>query len=222
MVSPKKFLKSLGLYELDRQSQTRRRGCHCWELQGEPLSFCRRIGTACVGLLYRVFSTHLIGFLMRATKQEQKSALKKLRCCVSQDTKAVYSASERKYTAAGGDVQVPWVILTIDVSQNKGIDTRVRKANAVLRELYCSMVTKGALSKHAKLSVFKSVFLPILTCGHNSLVTTERILSKEQTAEMGYLRRVLGVTLRDKKHRRETRKAQDVKPLLRIERSQLC
>jgi len=29
---------------------------------------------------------------------------------------------------------------------------------------------------------------------------TERILSKEQTAEMGYLRRVLGVTLRDKEH----------------------
>jgi len=28
-------------------------------------------------------------------------------------------------------------------------------------------------------------------------VTTEIILSKEQTAELGYLRRVLGVTLRD-------------------------
>jgi len=35
------------------------------------------------------------------------------------------------------------------------------------------------------------------------------------------LRRVLGVTLRDKEHRSEIRKAQDVKILLRIERSQL-
>jgi len=52
-------------------------------------------------------------------------------------------------------------------------------------------------------------------------VTTERILSKEQTAEMGYLRRVFGVTLRDKEHRSEIRKARDVKALLRIERSQL-
>jgi len=34
-------------------------------------------------------------------------------------------------------------------------------------------------------------------------VTTERILSKEQTAEVGYLRRVNGVTLRGKKHRSE-------------------
>jgi len=38
---------------------------------------------------------------------------------------------------------------------------------------------------------------------------------------MGYLRRVLGVTLREKKHRPEIRKAQDVKLLLRIERSHL-
>jgi len=39
---------------------------------------------------------------------------------------------------------------------------------------------------------------------------------------IGYLRIVLGVTLRDKDHRYEIRKARDVKPLLRIERSQLC
>jgi len=52
-------------------------------------------------------------------------------------------------------------------------------------------------------------------------VTTEKILSKEQTAGMGYLRRVLAVTLRDKEHRSEISKARDVKPLLRIDRSQL-
>jgi len=40
----------------------------------------------------------------------------------------------------------------------------------------------------------------------------KKLLSKEQTAEIGYLRRALGVTLRDKKHRYEIRKAQDVKP----------
>jgi len=37
--------------------------------------------------------------------------------------------------------------------QNKQIDTRIGKANAVLREPYNSMVTKGKLSKTAKLSV---------------------------------------------------------------------
>ena len=82
---PKKS-KSPGLYELDRQSQARRRGFQCWELQDEPFAFCGRIGAACVDLLNRVFSTHLIGFLLRATKQERKTALKRLRYCVSQDT----------------------------------------------------------------------------------------------------------------------------------------
>jgi len=38
---------------------------------------------------------------------------------------------------------------------------------------------------------------------------------------MGYLRRVLGATLRDTDHRCEIRKARNVKSLLRIERSQL-
>jgi len=51
-------------------------------------------------------SSHLIGFLVRATKLERKSALKRLRYYVS--LKAVFPASERKYTAAGGDVQVRW------------------------------------------------------------------------------------------------------------------
>ena len=77
-------------------SQTRRRGCHCRELQDEPFAFCGRIGTACVDLFNRVFSTHLIGFPLRATKQERNSALKRLRCCVSQDAQGsvLYKCAE--------------------------------------------------------------------------------------------------------------------------------
>ena len=53
----------------------------------------------------------------------------------------------------------------------------------------------------------------MLIYGRESKVTTKKILSKEQTDEMGYLRRVLGVTFRDIKHRHEIRKPRDVKPL---------
>ena len=53
------------------------------------------------------------------------------------------------------------VVFTSDGSRNKGIDTLIGKANAVLRELYCSVVTKQHLSKNAKCSVFKSGFVPI-------------------------------------------------------------
>jgi len=39
---------------------------------------------------------------------------------------------------------------------------------------------------------------------------------------MGYLQRVLGVTLRDKELMCEIHKTRDIKPLLRIETSELC
>ena len=81
----------------------------------------------------------------------------------------------------------------------------------LLSNSLCGPLTKRELSKTVKLSVFRSVFVPILTCGHESLVTTERILSKERIAEIEYLRIVIGVTLRDKEHRSEIRKAQDFK-----------
>jgi len=71
------------------------------------------------------------------------------------------------------------VVFTSDGSRNKEIDTRKGKANAVLREFYWSVVAKRELSKTAMLSVFKSVFVPILTCGHESSVMIERILRKE-------------------------------------------
>jgi len=46
------------------------------------LLFADELVPQCVDLLNSVFSTHLIGFLLRATKQERKSALKGLRHCV--------------------------------------------------------------------------------------------------------------------------------------------
>jgi len=52
-----------------------------------------------------------------------------------QKPNAVDAASKQQYTAAGWEVQVPClgVILTSDGRRNKEIDTRIGKANAVLR-----------------------------------------------------------------------------------------
>ena len=76
------------------------------------------------------------------------------------------------------------------------LDTRIGKANAALRELYRSEVTKRQFSNTAKLSVFKLVFVLILTYGHESWVMTERILIQVQAPEMGFLRRVRDMTCR--------------------------
>jgi len=103
----------------------------------------------------------------------------------------------------------------------KQLRTQVGEANAVLRDR--SVVTKRELSNTAKLSVFQSVFVLILTYGHETWVMTENVLSQVQTAGMGFLRRVHGVPLRDKLRSCEIRKSPNVElHLLRIERSQLC
>jgi len=66
------------------------------------------------------------------------------------------------------------------------------------------------------------VFVRIMTYCHESWVMTERILCQVQAAEMRFLGRVHGMTLRDKVRSFEIRRVMNVEPhLLRIERSQL-
>ena len=52
--------------------------------------------------------------------------------------------------------------------QDEELDVRSGKANTVMRALNHSVVLKRELSRKAKLSVFKSIFVPILTYGHES------------------------------------------------------
>jgi len=113
------------------------------------------------------------------------------------------------------------VVFTNDGKRNKEIDTRIGKANAVLRELYRCVVTKWELSNTARFSIFKPVFVPILTNGHESWLMTKRILTEVQAAETGFSRRVHGLTLCDKVRKCEIRKALNVEPLPRINTSQV-
>ena len=88
------------------------------------------------------------------------------------------------------------------------------KASMVMRALQHSVVMKRELSKAAKLSVFKTIFVPILTYGHECWVMTERVRSQVQASEMRFLRRIEGVTLLDKVRSSEIRKSLNIEPLL--------
>ena len=91
-----------------------------------------------------------------------------------------------------------------------------------MRVLYNSVVMRRELSKKAKLSIFKTVFVPILTYGHESWVVTERVRSQVQASELRFLRRIEGVTLFYKMCSSEIQKSLNIESLLlRIERSQL-
>ena len=90
------------------------------------------------------------------------------------------------------------VVFTSDGRQDEELDTRIGKASAVMRALHNLVVMKRELSKKAKLSIFKAVFVPILTRGHESSVMTKRMRSQVQASEMRFLRRIEGVTLFNK------------------------
>ena len=92
----------------------------------------------------------------------------------------------------------------------------------ILHSLCCTVVTKRELSRKAKLSIYRSIFVPTLTYGHEGWVMTERTRSRVQAAEMGFLRRVAGVSLRDRVRSSVIREGLGVEPLLLcIKRSRL-
>jgi len=111
----------------------------------------RQIGSLQVHTRYQTFSLKKTEVLCLSRRPRQ---------CILQVTRNTLQQVETfKYLE---------VVFTSDGSRNKGSDARTGKANAFLRELYCSVVTKRELSKTAKLSVLISVFVPILTCCYES------------------------------------------------------
>ncbi|KAK3515281.1 hypothetical protein QTP70_013483 [Hemibagrus guttatus] len=114
------------------------------------------------------------------------------------------------------------VLFTSEGRMDREIDRRIGAAAAVMRSMYQSVVVKKELSRKAKLSMYQSIYVPTLTYGHELWVMTERVRSRIQAAEMSFLRRVAGRSLRDRVRSSVTREELGAEPLLlHIERGQL-
>jgi len=96
----------------------------------------------------------------------------------------VYTASERNTLQQVEKFKYIVVVLTSGRRRSDEAGGWIAKDNAVLHELYRSVVTKRE-SSTAKPSVFKSVFVPILTYDLESWVMTE-IISQVQVAERDF------------------------------------
>ncbi|CAM1312533.1 Uncharacterised protein r2_g2296 [Pycnogonum litorale] len=90
------------------------------------------------------------------------------------------------------------VVFTSDGRRDIELDTRMSAAGAIMRQLQRSVLLSRELGVKAKLAVFKSVFVPILTYGHEPWVMTERTRSRIQAAEMAFLRRISGLAMFDR------------------------
>ena len=114
------------------------------------------------------------------------------------------------------------VSFTSDGRQNRELDICIGKASAEMRQLHRSVVLKRKLCTKAKLSIFKSVYAPILTYGHECWIMNEKARSRVQAAEIGFLRRTSGLTLLEKVKSADICKSLNIESLLlRPERSQL-
>ncbi|KAI3373860.1 hypothetical protein L3Q82_022440 [Scortum barcoo] len=115
------------------------------------------------------------------------------------------------------------VLFTSEGKMEREIDRRIGAASAVMRSVYRTVVVKKELSRKAKLSIYRSIYVPTLTYGHELWVMTEKGQDRWiQAAEMSFLRRVAGCSLRDRVRSSVTREELGVEPLLlHIERSQL-
>ncbi|KAK3557566.1 hypothetical protein QTP70_030495, partial [Hemibagrus guttatus] len=114
------------------------------------------------------------------------------------------------------------VLFTSEGRMDREIDRWIGAAAAVMRSMYRSVVVKKELSRNVKLLIYQSIYVPTLTYGHELWVMIERVRSWIQAAEMSFLRRVVGCSLRDKVRSSVTRKELGVQPLLlHIERGQL-
>ena len=118
------------------------------------------------------------------------------------------------------------VLFASEGMMEREIGRRIGAAGAVLRSLYRTVVTKRELSHKAKLSIYwsidRSIFVPILTYCHEGWVMTERTRSRVQAAEMSFVRRVAGFSLRDRVRSLVIREELGLEPLLLcLERSQL-
>ena len=69
------------------------------------------------------------------------------------------------------------VSFTSDGRQNSELNIRIGKASEVMRQLHRSVVLKWELCTRAKLFIFRSVYVPNLTYGHECWIMNEKVRS---------------------------------------------
>ncbi|TWW64140.1 hypothetical protein D4764_03G0011480 [Takifugu flavidus] len=163
-----------------------------------------------------LFATECEAAGMRISTSKSESmvlAWKKVECLLQVGEEVLPQVEEFKYLG---------ILFTSEGRMEREIDRRIAAASAVMQALNRSIVVKKELSQKARLSIYRSIYVPILTYGHQRWVMTERTRSRIQAAEMSFLHRVAGLNLRDRVRSLDIREELGVEPLLlHIERSQL-
>jgi hypothetical protein len=88
-------------------------------------------------------------------------------------------------------------IVTAHGKVEEEINHRVQKTNQIFYQLVNTIVGNKALKEDTKMRIFKTVFLPTLLYGTESVTILDKHKNRMQASEMKYLRKVTGKTRRD-------------------------
>uniref|UniRef100_A0A8C6P1M8 Reverse transcriptase domain-containing protein n=1 Tax=Nothobranchius furzeri TaxID=105023 RepID=A0A8C6P1M8_NOTFU len=164
--------------------------------------------------LQRSLERFAAGMTISSSKSETMVLIRKrVECLLRVRDEVLPQVEEFKYLG---------VLFTSEGKLEREIDRRIGAASAVMRVLYRSVMVKRELSQKAKLSIYLSIYVPILTCGHELWVGTKRTRWQMHAAEMSFLQRVAGLPLRDRVRSSVIREGLGVDLLLlHIKRNQL-
>ena len=140
-----KRLVTPGLHELNRQSQPSRGGRHICELQDQPLAFCERFGAS---IIFYQKSKYIDVVFMSDGRWSEK-----VHGWIAKDNAVLHELCSSSVLAV---LQFSFFAVSSVVQfKNYAVLQFSSSDNAVLHELYLSVVTKRELSNTAKLSIFK-------------------------------------------------------------------
>lgn len=115
--------------------------------------------------------------------------------------------------------------LGVTIERNGNMEQEINERISSASRLYFSLssfMSNKAISTKTKMIVYKTVFRPILTYGSESWILTSRLHSKIQALDMKYLRRVKGISKRDRIRNDVVRQELGVESILEVvERNQL-
>ena len=101
-----------------------------------------------------------------------------------------------------------------DGTEDAEIKERIASASRLYYSLSRAFLGRKEVSKKTKMTIYKTVYRPILTYGSESWTLTNRIKSRLQGMEMKYLRRVKGITRRDRIRNEAVREELKIEPIL--------
>ena len=94
------------------------------------------------------------------------------------------------------------------------INNRISKANNIYYQLNNTILGKKEINTKTKLQVYNSIYVPTLTYGSESWIINKRIESRITASEMKCLRKIQGVTKRDKLRNQNIRNQLQTKPVV--------